>query len=248
MTAVCVPKQLSNWELGDLLQIDPSRVVRDAQDQVGRLILRLALAFNDLKGMIMLDQYRLAFTPSKPEDVTPQSGQVGGLAVQVHRYIGGILNEALKVVHEEHVAMSSSEITNLLSSLPKQTRELWRDIVAEATSSPAATNQTNRAMLACLRNKSSFHYDGDRLRAAFDQYFGNSAKTARNTISYYSSGTDMDSTRYYFADAAAQTDYVNAGAERGQKTDAEVAKFAQNVNEAFALLINAFLKARSAAP
>jgi hypothetical protein len=246
MSTICVPKRLANWELGDLVGVEPSLIVRDENDHVGRFMIRLALAFNDLKGMIMLDQYRVAFTPVSLEEVTPQSGQFGGLIVMVHRYIGGILNEALNVIDDEPMAMADGETTGLLASLPRQTQEFWKSIIAEATNSRASGNQSNRAMLARLRNKVSFHYDGEKLCEAFREYFSGSPRHERNALAYYSSGIDMDATRYYFADAAAHADYTKAGTERGKKTDVEVVTFAHNVNDAFAQLLNAFLSARAA--
>lgn len=246
MTSTSTPGALRDWELGDLREITPSLVVRDEDDDVGRFILRLAVAFNDLKGMILFDQYRLAFTRPEPNEVTAHAGQWAGLITQIHRFLAGILNEALMAIHDELPAIGSVEVTRLLASLPTGVQELWRDIIEEARSSPAAVNRTNRAMLARLRNKSSFHYDGKNLRHAFLQYFAG-VPTEKNAKAYYSAGPDLDGTRYYFADAAAQQDYLNAGIERGKKTDTEVFDFARKVNNAFALLINAFLTSRESA-
>ena len=102
-------------------------------------------------------------------------------------------------------------------------------------------------MLAGLRNSSSFHYNGNRLRNSFQEYFeGN--QTAASRAAYYSAGVDMDGTRFYFADAAAQTDYKNAGKHRGRETDKEIVKLAKDINDAFAMLISAFLKSRGGVP
>lgn len=244
MTPV-TPRSLAAWELGDLSEISPSLIVRDEHDLVGRLILRLAVAFNDLKGMILLDQYRLAFAGTAANEISAHAGQSAGLLIQVHRFIGGIVNEALKVIDEERTAIDGAEVAELLASLPTPVQNFWRDIISEAQNSPQATNRTNRAMLARLRNKSAFHYDGTNLYEAFHHFFTDTP-TVYNAKAYYSAGVDMDGTRYFFADAAAQRDYQNAGRERGLKTDAEVVALASKLNAAFASLINAFLAARAA--
>jgi hypothetical protein len=117
MTPV-TPRSLAAWELGDLSEISPSLIVRDEHDLVGRLILRLAVAFNDLKGMILLDQYRLAFAGTAANEISAHAGQSAGLLIQVHRFIGGIVNEALKVIDEERTAIDGAEVAELLASLP----------------------------------------------------------------------------------------------------------------------------------
>jgi hypothetical protein len=235
------------WELGDLREISPSSLIRDESDNVGRLVLRLALAFNDLKDTILLDVFRASFRALAPNEITPYSGQVGGIATHVHRFIGGILNEILNVINDERSATADAEFVTLLSSLTSPTQSLWKDLIAEAQNSPQASNSTVRAMLASLRNHSSFHYNGNRLRSSFRECFEGD-QTATNRAAYYSAGVDMDGTRFYFADAAAQTDYKRAGKDRGRETDKEVAKLAKEINNALAMLINAFLKARGGVP
>jgi hypothetical protein len=49
------PSKPPAWELGPKANIEANRLVRDDSDSLGRVMLALALAFNDLKGMVMFE-------------------------------------------------------------------------------------------------------------------------------------------------------------------------------------------------
>lgn len=185
-----VQERKVTWELGDLREISPSSLIRDDSDKVGRLILRLAVAFNDLKDTILLDVFRASFRAPAQNEVTPYSGQVGGIITHVNRYIGGIPNEILNVINDERSATIDTEFVTLLNSLTSQMQSLWKELIAEARSSPEASNSTVHAMLASLRNHSSFHYNGNRLRGSFREFFEGD-QNAMNRVAYYSAGVDM---------------------------------------------------------
>jgi len=243
MTVTVTSNPGQTWELGELDEIDPQLVIRDENDKLGRLVLRLALAFNDLKGIIMLDRYRLQFLPA--EGVGPHLGQAAGLAVQVHRYAAGMINEALNAIDDERTATADQEFAAIIATLDTDTQSMWRGLLAEARNSPDNTNNTTRAMLNRLRNSSAFHYNGNRLRRAYWDYF-DATRTDYNRAAFYSAGADMDGTRFYFADAAAEHDYKTAGTERGIVTQDQLYDLIGKINNAFALFIIAFLRTRKA--
>ncbi len=178
------------------------------------------VAFNDLKGMLLFNQYLGAFEHPKQGEVSAHAGQWRGIHLQIHRFVAGLLHEAFRVIDDELTAIGDAEVKGLLASPSTKERKLWSDIIEEAQNSPEAVNQINRAMLARLRNKSSFHYDRRRLREAFQQHFA-SPPMEKNANAYYSAGVNMIGTRYYFADAAAEQDYLDAGPEWGKKTRRE---------------------------
>lgn len=239
-----IPKQLLPWTLSQLKSVTPTQIVRGEDDKLGRLVIRLAVIFNDLKGMVMFYEYLKAYPHPSSGEISPYAGQWAGLSTQINRFVCGILNEALKVISDENAVLRSAEFLKLVSKLAEAERTVWNEIIAEANNSPEAKNQTTRAMLARLRNKTAFHYDGLALLKGFQQFFAKPT-SSYNELGYYSAGEDMDGTRYFFADSATQTDYQSAGEERGLVTDTELFILAEKINTSFALLINIFLEERA---
>ena len=103
-------------------------------------------------------------------------------------------------------------------------------------------------MLLRIRNSAAFHYDAKTLRAGFKKQFLDDARvqpTEANRAPQFSVGPDMDGTRFYYADAAAQQAISTIGLLFGApETDRAVIELAAGFNEAVAPLIAAFIRQR----
>jgi|SRR4051812_35472958 hypothetical protein len=70
-----------------------------------------------------------------------------------------------------------------------------------------------RTFLDQVRNRTAFHYDRTRLWEGYRSFFS-SERSAFNERAYVSWGRSAESTRFYFADAAAQHAYEGFDPQR----------------------------------
>jgi hypothetical protein len=89
-----------------------------------------------------------------------------------------------------------------------------------------------------------FHYSySERLTRAYRSFFETDAKVDQNRRAYLSFGPTMNSTRFYFADAAAQRMYC--GQRDLQALFDESAELHEELHHTLAWLVVRFLKVRS---
>ena len=98
MAGIKSPNPIDDWELSPKLKIDPKLIVQHDSDQLGRVFVALALAYNDLKGMVLFERYLIAVGRPDLSDWTAHAGQWRGVMVQIHRTIAGILYEMMVVI------------------------------------------------------------------------------------------------------------------------------------------------------
>lgn len=75
------PRPPPQWELAAKQELPATSLVRDQHDHVGAFFLALALAFNDLKGLIMFELYLNSMGKPDTGDYSPHAGQWGGVMV-----------------------------------------------------------------------------------------------------------------------------------------------------------------------
>jgi hypothetical protein len=94
-----------------------------------------------------------------------------------------------------------------------------------------------------------FHYDLKELANGYALHFKTDAAnkpSPQNSSAQYSAGPNMDGTRFYFADAAAQRRMMEYGVETfATKADDELVRLARRLNEALGPLVVAFIKSRA---
>ena len=209
-------------------------------------MLALALAYNDLKGMALFEQYITAMGRPSIEDWSVCAGQWRGVAVQIHRWLAGVLHEVMVVLHNNRDLLRSREVTALLESLPPASQSAWKEIFDAARDTSGNTS----TLLLRIRNNAAFHYGPRDLGLGFKRQFVDNAKAnphVANLTAQYSVGPDMDGTRFFFADAAAQQRMIMLGIEFGApETDRRVVELAERMNQALVPLVGAFLAARRA--
>ncbi len=110
-------------------------------------------------------------------------------------------------------------------------------------------NQPNMTqLLHRIRNWTAFHYGASNLADGFAELFGRIATTNQTEAKrapQYSLGVDMDGTRFYYTDAAAQQVMANQLAAAGATLD-DVFAIGLKVNLAIAALLRAFIQSRDA--
>lgn len=238
-------KMLIPWNVAPKRDVSPQLLVRHASDELGRFFLALALAFNDLKGLVLLDQYLSAVGRPDPTDWTSHAGQWRGVAVQMHRWIGGVIHEVMVLIKNNRRTVRGKEMQALVSQLGSDSSGAWTELVDAALDTSGNASQ----LLLRIRNSAAFHYDAKSLVQGFMKQFiadAASAPTEANRAPQYSIGVDMDGTRFFYADAAVQQTMMALGLQHGApEADRHLVELASKLNDALVPLIVAFIQSRS---
>lgn len=213
-------------------------------DRIGQFFLGLAIAFNDLKGLVMFEQYLAAMGRPTTTDYSPYFGQWHGTNVQIQRWIIGVLHEIMNVIGatEYRSVRDGAAVADLVSRVSPENRAAWNEIVAVATNT---RGRRMSALLMRIRNGAAFHYGfrGNGLAAAYGRRFAPGAPPP-NQAAQFSTGTDMNATRFYYADAAAQQVMVENLDGENAMID-ELLELANTVNVAVASVLVVFIRSRN---
>lgn len=195
---------------GNLQNIKPLRLIGKTEDPLENFFLVLSLIFNDLKGLIALDQlikdvYRLP--TSKPMEISAHAGGYHGAIFQINRLLSGLVNEFLEFVKHNEKVINSFEFQTILNKIPEKDQAVWKEIIDIAfarSTSEEVSDFTHTIKIT--RHNIAFHYyqTGKILRNGFLSKFFNRQKDLSNETAYYSLGSNMAETRFYYADGAAQ--------------------------------------------
>ncbi len=239
------PNELRPWELSEKVDVDPRTLVHHDSDQLGKVFLAFALAFNDMKGMLLFEQYLIAMGRPAKTDWSANAGQWRGAMTQIHRWLAGVLHEVMVVIKKNEAVVLGTEFRQLLATLGSENRRAWDDFFLAARDTSGNTAQ----LLNRIRNNASFHYGPKDLGEGFKKHFVIDAKDTpgpANQTAQYCYGPDMDGTRFFYADAAAQQKMMMLGLQFGApEADRELVLLADRVNNALVPLIHAFIFSRT---
>ncbi len=197
---------------GDLQEIDPKRLINPrASDDFENFFLTVGLIFNDLKGLTILDRtFREVYRPlsSTELEVSPHAGEFAGISTQIYKLYAGIINEFIDFLEKNSAVINTHEFNDIVNKLPFKIKARWFEIVNIAESKRKKTYQTSAfaTSLMLIRHNVGYHYfqSGDSLRQSFVKRFFEKPKDVSNRRAYYSLGTSMQDTRFYYVDAAVQ--------------------------------------------
>jgi hypothetical protein len=235
-----------DFELADLLAVDPSVVIRGPNDEVGRFMLALGLAFNDLKGVDYL-RFQLG-TLRSASSAWPlaQRGQYDGMIDQLARLFAGVLHEIVEVFANGSKALASEEMLALLAELPSSMAAAWKAVAAVAQKDDRESNRSDATsiILVKLRNGLAFHYGLKALADGYSAHFdGGTALHSSHAV--VSIGESMERTRFYFADAAAVAATARLTGLPKEQVHAQLFEVATQINEALRGVVTKFLLKRS---
>lgn len=239
------PAELKPWELSEKIDADPRALVQHDSDQLGKLFLALAVAYNDLKGLVLFDIYLQAMGRPESGDWSTTAGQWRGAVTQVHRWIAGVLHELMVAIQNNRNVVRGDEFKRLVTIVDAAGRESCKEFIDAALN----TSSKTASMLQRIRNNAAFHYGLKDLNEGYRKHFVIDAKdnpTPANQTAQYCYGPDMDGTRFFYADAAVQQRMMMLGLQFGApEADRALVKLAESVNQWLVLLIGAFIYART---
>jgi hypothetical protein len=228
--------------LAPVESIAPELLVRDENDAVGRLIVRLACAYNDLKTI----QHWMENTEpvTAPDISAAERGQRSGFVLHGIRMTASLIFELRKILVDETQTLKMPEVETAVASLPRASRDAWSQFLHAAKDE---SQWETGSKFWTMRNKSGSHYDRDVVRGFLHGFstpgFGEGSPA-------FSDGDSMERTRFYFADVAARATtaaLTNLGREA---TENDVVDQASLVNQAIKPLLVALIRGRmtSASP
>jgi len=236
---------------GKLSSIDPSLLLKsEVKDPVADFFLALAYIYNDVKGLVFFFiEFQNNFLPPNPGQVSCHAGEVGGLRLQMDKLFHSTIHELFEFLRRNEKITLDQRFLDILKELnPKQTKS-WQKLLDKALVSPSQ-KQTFRHTLMRTRGDVGFHYYnlGKNLRKGFLQKFQNIPRSPEtgNDFAYYSIGSRMSDTRFYYADAAlaGYFDEHSATAEFSSKKEfnSELVEVLRSVNAAILPLLVQYLE------
>lgn len=197
-----------NWISEDGLNyIDPHLLIdEDNFNKLESFFLLLGVVFNDLKGLILFEDAIIkTYGIPDSEEVTAKAGNYSGMMVQVNKLFAGTVSEFLTFLDKFRDVFESREFKDVLDRISKEDRDYWREITNVSKEKISGLDGFSEKIIK-IRNNLAFHFDhsGKSSRNGYISHFFGKNKSGRASKAYYSMGTGVKSTRFYFSDAAIQ--------------------------------------------
>jgi len=174
-------------------------------------VLALALAFNDLKDLILGETLLLDQAPDERTVPSRELGAFAGAHFHFIRSILGVLRELLYVVKSSESVRDNAEFKKVVKNLPPNRRAVWQKLVDASHASVSADPDVRFLVIA--RNTVAYHYEPKAIGRGFRRAF-----EAGTEVPFLSRGGSIAATRFYFADRAAHSYLQNVFDDRDLET------------------------------
>jgi len=189
---------------GTLSEISPGKIIaREEPGDLDNFFLVLSLIYNDLKGLISFDVL-IRGVYETPIDPKPNvhSGEYSGIRLHIERLLIGMTSEFFVFLKNNLKTIRTISFQLLLKSLDQKDKNSWNELI-EVIDESSGKESFFRKM-ARIRSDIVFHYNfsGDELVKGFKNKFYKQEPNESNKKAFYSIGNTMESTRFFYADAA----------------------------------------------
>ncbi|MEK7644926.1 MAG: hypothetical protein AAB391_01185 [Patescibacteria group bacterium] len=230
--------------------IVPSKILdKDNQTELDNFFLMLGVIFNDLKGLLFFSNLlKNTYRPLSKEESVGQTtsahlGEFSGLNLQISRLIIGLISEFILFLRENEKVLNHPRFKLFEKQLDKKMKKPWSEILT-ITFSKDTSSQDFLSKVARVRGNIVFHYSKSRkeIPASFLKKFNEEKKTSANQKAYYSIGSRMEDTRFYYCDAAVQ-EYLkeHLTIDPGQSHFSDIVAIVENMNQAIAGLLHQYI-------
>lgn len=227
-------------KLADLATFDARAFVADdkADQDCCDFVLALAVAFNDIKDLLLADHLLLGEVPNNQQTPSRELGAFAGLHFHFFRMFLGVLHELLYLIKTEAAVLDKPLIRDVLKRLPKTARMPWDKLVASSVAD--ASDDPDIGFLVKARNTVAYHYGRRAIGQGYRRAFH-----AGTDQPFISRGTTIASTRFYFADRAAQS-YLQQvfGDNEVEQYFLKRPKLISEIAGALVAVVTAFVQAR----
>ena len=243
---------------GDLKKINPKQLIPvDPHNKLDDLFLMLAIIHNDLKGILLFGDMIKEFYRKPPNnEISAHAGEHGGLYLQRYKLAASVIHEFFDFLKKNEEVVRSPEFSKILNRCSSTTVQMWRDLESLAFVEKVRNKSPFAYSLFLIRNKIGFHYDNAMklIRRAYFDFFDNPT-LAQQKFAYYSIGSSLQNTRFYYADAATQQYIFNAAEidlnkelsdQLGdfEKHTQELSKVTDQLNITLHFLLESYIKSR----
>lgn len=235
---------------GTLEKIDPNLIINQTKkDEIEDFFLVLGVVFNDLRDMILFQVLLNKIYEKPTTEVNVHNGTYGGVVTYMNKFAAAFINEFLIFLEHNKAVFSSSQFELILRSLPKKKRDVWNDLIDIALSKTPRSSTFTKVLLQIRANITFHFYDAKKvLRKSFIDRFFKQGKAGHNDYACFSIGSNMESTRFYYCDAAVQ-EYFNT---KGQEVETQnlinfniqLKEVIEDMNETIIALMTQFIDSR----
>jgi hypothetical protein len=238
---------LPDFELAPLEGIDPGQLIHGLKDKLGELVLALALAYNDLKDA----EYALYQTNQlrARSQLAPlaEFGQLNGMRNHALRRMTVVAHEVLERLRKDLIIIKTSGFQALVAKLPSSHHADWLkvlDVVTGADRKPNAQDSVSQ-LLEKIRHNMGSHYQPGGILKGYLEYFRTLDPTRHADKAVVSIGNRMETTRFYFADAAAAGAIVAQLAITNDDYNMRLGKICERLNMVLYGIVRAFVETRA---
>lgn len=222
-----------------LQQFDPKGFSADEKtpQEVCDLFLALAQIYNDCKDSVYAWVLLNGYAHGRGPEISPEWGAVNGLVEHTVRYQMGILHELLKLIEKNRDTIDQPAFRKVVKQLTGPSKVAWQTLV-DIADSKGSGSEVGRVLLL-VRNKVGSHYDPKAIGIAYRARFLGTDPVGPAMVSR---GQNMQESRFYFADAAAQ-EYVQIAIRQCKDpvNRDQIARTVDLLNHAIVQLVDRFL-------
>lgn len=232
-----------NYELAPL-QALKTNILLNADEREAGFIIALATVYNDIKDFFWMFQALLEGQPTNPDEISPTNGQFNGQMNFLIRNLIGVFLEFLVLIEENADVLERESLKFAESRITGNAISYWQELKRLALRQELEASETAvYNSIKVIRNSVSYHYFGIKnYLGGFKNYCD--ARGADSRI-YASIGDRMETTRFYFADAATQYRLRQILHDR-QVSDSQVMEFIKKMNAALRFFLESYLSGQDA--
>jgi hypothetical protein len=210
-------------------------------------VFLLGLAFNDIKALCWVDaQLRKGAPPTGESarlDADPYKGNWTGMLKTFDRLSSGIITETYRLIRTyAHKGVFKTEVfERAFRKLERRYRVAWEALLRDAEHAEA---DRLRKYHRDLRNAVGYHYNtgGKVIIEGYRKHVAAKPGHPAFDKAWVSLGKNMETSRFYFADAAAVQVQERIGLECGGVTPDERQTNVRNINVAVRMLLEQLLE------
>ncbi len=235
---------LPNYNLAPLDQ-KKTNILTEAPPIESGFIIALGTFFNDMKDFFWLYQTLVDNRPDNAHEISPHNGQFHGQVNFVLRMLTGIFWEFIELQRKNEKVFNLEAIQYAESRLTGDSKKYWGEMKRMALEEKNDLPDLEKRVLESLviiRDSVSFHYYGTKNHIqGFENYCN---KQADKAAIYSSLGDQLQTTRFYFADASTQF-RINQIFEQKNISDKEVISFFLKISPAIRMFLESYLSSQS---
>jgi len=197
----------------DLIKIRPEKLLKqDASskndgDRLSAYMMMLATYFNDLKGLVHINEWKKAYRFPDQDETTSHAGEYNGVQNQLNRMLVSTLHELTVCIDKNKEIMESADFTRYENKLDSRVRPWWDDLKNFSINGVGDGDKTSefQHFLLMVRNNVSSHVQNPKpiIEGYLEHFYNKTGKGGEKEdfVFYAYDQSDIFRTRFYFADA-----------------------------------------------